>query len=348
MTHEARQPEPPKRVLIIKPSALGDIVTAMPVLRGLKRTFPEASVAWLVADSCAGLITHDSQLDEAIIFRRKMLGRAWRSATSFRALTDLRRQLKQARFDWVIDLQGLLRSALLGRMTGAQLQAGFADAREGATIFYNRAVTVDPLHTVQRNIALAGQLGIEATADDMTLEVSEPGKQFAADFTSQHSFDRFVVCAPDTRWETKLYPERHWRKVVASLAKDIPVVIVAPRSAQVLGDAIAAGNGPGVINLTGQTGVEQMVGLIAASSGVICSDSAPKFIAPAVGVDCVTLLGPTQAERTGPYPRGKAIIAPVPCQGCLKRHCAHITCMEAISPDEVVSVVNEMLDSTGS
>lgn len=348
MAGDIHQSEPPRRVLIIKPSALGDVVTAMPVLRGLKRTFPEAHVAWLVADFCADLIAHDSQLDQTIIFKRKMLGRAWRSATSFGALLDLRRQLTQGEFDWVIDLQGLLRSALLGHMTGAKLKAGFADPREGAAMFYNRIATAGPLHTVDRNIALARLLGIKATSDDMTLEVSEAGEQFAGDFTRQHNIDRFIICAPDTRWKTKLYPQRHWRKVVASLAKLAPVVIVAPKSAQPLGDAIAANRGAGVINLAGQTTVAQMVGLIAASSGVVCSDSAPKFIAPAVSVDCVTLLGPTQAKRTGPYPRGKAIIAPVPCQGCLRRHCDHITCMEAISPDEVVSAGREMLNRTGS
>ena len=86
-----------------------------------------------------------------------------------------------------------------------------------------------------------------------------------------------------------------------------------------------------------------MVGVIAASAGVICSDSAAKFIAPAVGVDVVVLIGPTRVERTGPYLRGRAVLADVPCRGCLKKSCRHLTCMQMIRPAEVVAAAKEML-----
>lgn len=98
---------------------------------------------------------------------------------------------------------------------------------------------------------------------------------------------------------------------------------------------------PRVLNLAGQTSVAQMVGVIAASGGVICCDSAAKFIAPAVGVPAVALLGPTRVEHTGAFSpseqvKVESIVAPVPCQGCLKKRCRHITCMELIDPASVV------------
>ena len=86
-----------------------------------------------------------------------------------------------------------------------------------------------------------------------------------------------------------------------------------------------------------------MVGLIAASGGVICCDSSAKFIAPAVGVDVVTLIGPTRVERTGPYLRGRPVVADVACQGCLRKQCRHITCMESIDPEAVIAAAGEML-----
>ena len=90
-----------------------------------------------------------------------------------------------------------------------------------------------------------------------------------------------------------------------------------------------------------------MIGLIASSGGVICSDSAAKFIAPAVGVNTVVLLGPTRAANTGPFLPGpwvqaETIIAPVPCQGCLKRRCRHITCMELIEPQRVIDAAKRL------
>ena len=106
---------------------------------------------------------------------------------------------------------------------------------------------------------------------------------------------------------------------------------------------VAAGMPEGVIDLSGQTTIPQMVALIASSAGVICCDSSAKFIAPAVGVEVVALLGPTRCGLTGPYLRGTAIVADVPCQGCLRRTCRHHSCMELIDPQEVIGAARAML-----
>ena len=94
------QPAAPRRVLIVKPSSLGDVVTALPVLRGLKRSFPGVYVAWFLAEACAPLLEGDPELDEVILFRRKQLGRAWRSPSALKALLTLRRQLRRGRSPW--------------------------------------------------------------------------------------------------------------------------------------------------------------------------------------------------------------------------------------------------------
>ena len=343
MTPPPIRPAQPDRVLIVKPSALGDVVTAVPVLRGLRRRFPEAHLAWLAAETCAPVIAHDRDLDEVVIFERRRLGRAWRSARSAALLAKLLGRLRRGGYDWVIDLQGLLRSALLGAATVAPLRAGFADAREGAPALYTHRIRVGPAHTVERNIELAGALGIDARADDMTLQVAPEGRRFAADLSGRLGGSGFCVCVPPTRWPTKRYPVRHWAKVVSALAGDLPVVLLGAGGDRELCRAVAEAAANGVTDLSGQTTIEQMVGVIAASAGVVCSDSAAKFIAPAVGVGVVALIGPTRVDRTGPYPRGRAVVAPVACQGCLRRRCRHITCMELIDPAEVVSAAREML-----
>ena len=338
-------PPRPKRVLILKPSALGDVVTALPVLGGLRRSFPDCRVAWMVSDACAGLIAHDSRLDEVILFERRRLGRAWRSASAAAALVGLVRGLRRRRFDWVIDLQGLLRSGLLSFVSRSPVRAGFADARESADLFYTHVVRPAEPHTVDRNIALARSLGVDCRPDDMRLEVSAAGIAFADTFCSTHHIDRgqFLVCVPSTTWATKRYPVRHWRSVVSRLAGRIPIVLTGLPSERGLCEAVAEGIA-GVTNLAGRTSAAELVGLIAASAGVVCCDSAAKFIAPAVGVDCLVLIGPTRVERTGPYLGGRAVVAKVPCQGCLKRRCRHITCMQMIDPDEVAAAAQAMVE----
>ena len=345
------QSDAPRRVLIIKPSSLGDIVTALPVLRGLRRTFPDAHIAWLLSTTCRDLLADDGDLDEIVPFERKKLGRCWWSPPATAALWRFRKQLRRGEYDWVLDLQGLLRSGIFTRWTRATLRAGFADAREGATWFYNRPITVQAEHTVLRNVELARALGIDATAEDMTLTVGAAAREFAESFCREKNLTRgaFLIAVPPTRWTTKQYPIRHWRRVVAEFSKDRPVVLLGSpaRAEKALCAAIAEGLGPNasknVTDLAGGTSLPQMVALIAASGGVVCSDSAAKFIAPAVGVRAVTLLGPTRLERTGPLGGAGAIVADVPCQGCLKKQCEHCTCMESIPPEAVLAAARDMM-----
>jgi len=347
MTARAAVPNQPRRVLIIKPSSLGDVVTATPVLRGLHRTFPAAHIAWLVNAEYAPLLAGDTDLNELLLFGRADFRRLrnWPAATA--EYVALLRRLKAARFDWTIDLQGLLRSGMFSLAGAASVRAGFARPRERAAgRFYTDCLPVTAVHTVDRNVQLARSLGIDARREDMTLQVSVAGEKFVERFLSDRGLrrGRFIVCVPPTRWKTKLYPLRHWRQVVAGLLRDLPVVLLgAAGDEKRLCDRVAEGMGAGVLNMAGQTGVAEMVGMIAAGAGVICSDSAAAFVAQAVGVGVVVLFGPTRPERTGPAPGGVAIVAPLPCRGCLKRRCRHITCMESIDPAEVITAAEKLL-----
>lgn len=336
---------PPARVLIIKPSALGDVVTAVPVLRGLRRTYPQARISWLLRRSCAPIVEGDDDLDEVIYFERRRLGRAWRSPSAAADLLDFLRDLRRKQFDWVIDLQGLFRSGFFAWASRAPLRVGFADGREGSWLFYTIRHCPAEEHTVDRNLSAARRLGIDASREDMTLRVTAAGREFAERFRRRAAVETgaFLVLVPPTRWATKCYPVRHWRVVADALRRHVPVALLGTRADRAPCQAVADGLGDAVYNLAGETSVPEMVGLIAASAGVVCSDSAAKFIAPAVGVDVVTLIGPTRLERTGPVLGGRALVADVPCQGCLRRRCRHITCMQVIRPEAVIAAAEEML-----
>src|SRR5690242_14237563 len=108
---------PPRRILIIKPSAIGDVVHALPVLNLLRRRWPEAKIGWLVTPACAGLLEDHPQLDEVILFERKRFGHGWWNPLAMIGLWRFQRALRRRRFDLVVDLQGLLRSGWLARIT---------------------------------------------------------------------------------------------------------------------------------------------------------------------------------------------------------------------------------------
>src|SRR3954451_5717301 len=127
----------PQRILIIKPSAIGDVVHALPVLARIKKRWPDAQISWLVTPACSGLLEGHPLLDEVILFDRKRWGGMWRSPRLFGEWRRFTRELRERRFGLVIDLQGLFRSGWLAWKTGAAVCVGFANAREFAPLFYS-------------------------------------------------------------------------------------------------------------------------------------------------------------------------------------------------------------------
>ncbi len=339
----------PRRICLIKPSALGDVVTALPVLRALRRRFADAHIAWVLRDIYAPLIAHDNQLDEVICYDRRLLGRFWLPGAGMSAVRDLHKRLAAGHFDWAIDLQGLARSGYFAKWTRAPLRIGFADARELAPRHYTRVVDVPAeAHTIDRNLAVAAALGCPGGPEDLRLSASPAGREQRDAILSEldiTAWQYFALC-PATTWETKRYPARHWVRVAAGLAETLPVVLLGTGADRAPCDRIADAAGAGVSSIAGQTGVDGFVAVLASAAGVVCCDSSAKFISQATGTPAVCLIGPTRAGRTGLWPHaptaGTNLVAPVRCQGCLQKRCAHSTCMQLIPPGQVVSAVLEL------
>jgi len=336
----------PRRICILKPSSLGDVVSAVPVLHAVRRKFPDAHIAWLINPGLAGVLAGESDLDEVIAFDRKRFGRLGRNAGATREFADFCRRLRRRRFDWTIDLQGLLRSGFLSCVSGARLRAGFASARESAWMFYNRRIPAEQDHVVDRNIALACGLGLEASADDFRLAVAAEARSAVEALLAEADTapNEFLALCPGTRWANKLYPIRHWRVVIQKLAEQAPVVLIgAPDERRLCAELSAAAPGR-TLNLAGRTRLPELVAAIASARALVCCDSAASLIAPAVGTPFVTLTGPTRPERTGPYgPLGEAVFADIPCIGCLRRSCPHVSCMQLLEPSRVIAATGEAL-----
>ena len=167
----------PSRILLIRPSALGDVCRTVPLLVSLRRAYPEARIDWLVQDGFGDAIRHHPDLSGLIPFARAELGRSMKRANPLATLRFLNK-LRSRKYDLVIDAQGLFRSGLFARATRARRRVGHADARERAPRFYTDRVACDAPHTVDRMLALLGPLGVEAVAD-MRLYTSEDDRAWA-------------------------------------------------------------------------------------------------------------------------------------------------------------------------
>ncbi len=348
----ATTPTPPvaraERILIIKPSSLGDVVHALPVLAALRAAHPHAHVAWLVSTSFAPLLEGHPLLDEVIPFDRRRYGRLWRSP---RILTDFLRfvwRLRRRRFDLVLDLQGLFRSGLLARATGARRRIGFAAARECAWAFYTQRVAcpASAVHAVDRNLCLARAAGLTVATPQFPLALRAAELDHARALLVEKGATRFLAVIPGGRWPSKLWRMDRLAALIDRLAADglPPVVLLGGPDDRALADDLRRGCRASAIDLVGQTSLRTLAAVIALADLVICHDSGPMHIAAALDKPIVAIFGPTNPARTGPVCRSARIVAlPLDCAPCYRRTCplGHHHCMEQLSIETVLAEVRK-------
>jgi lipopolysaccharide heptosyltransferase I len=300
----SRRPE--SRILIIRPSALGDVCRTVPVLVSLRQARPDARIEWVVRDAFVQAVEAHPDLDEAIPFPRRRFGRWWwrpdLALEAARWFVDLRRR----RYDLVVDCQGLGRSGLMSLVTAAPRRIGYRGARELAWLGYNvRYPGPGEEHTVDQMLGLLQADGIEPVRD-LRLYVPPAAESWWNAQTAEHGFSgRYAVLAPTVRWLTKRWPAERWSALVdplLTLGFEAVVLIGAPgEEPQVKAIASSHAGRDNVLNLVGRTGVGQTMAVIASASLVVAHDSAPLHMAEGFDRPCVGLFGPTAPELVGPY-----------------------------------------------
>jgi len=343
------------RILIIKPSSLGDVIHALPVLAEVRRAYSRAHIAWLANTDYAGLLDGHPYLDEVILFDRKRFGKLWRQPTIVADLARIVTFVRRREFDVVLDLQGLLRSALLSWVSGAHVRIGFADARELAPLFYTHRVRCPPgvRHAVDRNLCVARALGIEPGLPRFELglraEEREAARRMAA-AAAGRPLQRFYALLPGARWESKRWPPQRWAELIGQLREEgHECVLLGGAEDRPIARQIARDCSVPVVSLVGQTTLRQLVALLDVAECVICHDSGPMHIAAALGRPLVALFGPTSPLRTRPYSRPARIISPVvECAPCYRRVCPlkHQACLRELTAAQVASELRALLEQT--
>jgi lipopolysaccharide heptosyltransferase I len=337
-------PAEPRRILLIKPSAIGDVVHTLPVLHLLRKRWPDAHIAWLVTPACAGLIEGHPLLSETILFDRPGYARSWRDPSSAFGLLAFHHQLRRGEFDLVIDLQGLFRSGWLAWQTRAATRVGFKNAREFAPLFYTHRVDVGTpeQHATQRYLKVAAELGCDAgdvqypfhvTADDRT-KVSE----------LLGGIERYAVMLPGTNWATKRWPVERFAGLVQPMRErlDLQTIVAGGPDDFALGETIG-----GAVNLAGRTSLRQLVALVERAAVVIANDSGPMHIAAALKRPLVALYGPTNPVRTGPFLRDDAVLRlDLPCSPCYSRKCSHQSCLQWLGIEPVIELAREQMSAS--
>lgn len=326
----------PKKILVIKPSSLGDIVHSLPFLNVLKDAFPFAEIHWVVAKGLEGLLENHPMVKKLWIINKdqwKNLKKIKKTAAEFR---NLFKELEDEFYDMVIDLQGLLRSGLLTYATRAPIRIGFKEAREGSTLFYTHKVRGErEIHAVDRYLKIASVIGceIEGVCFPMPL-IKESGNVNKL----KKGIGDYAVIVPGARWRTKRWhPERFGE--LASMLNIKTVIVGSAYDADIARDVEIKSNG-NALSMSGKTDIKELISIIRGARYVITNDSGPMHIAAAFGIPVVAIFGPTNPVRTGPYGRNNVIVkSDIECAPCYKKNCKSMRCMNGISVEEVYEAV---------
>lgn len=361
------------RILLVKPSAVGDVVHTIPLLVKLHARYPQARIDWFITPENADLVRHHPALSGVVLFNRRGFadfGRNWRATTG---PFELLRQLRRARYDLVIDMHGQFRTAVFVRATGAPVRIGFdrpikrlatetvhhelhnvpahgwAGAREFSWLAYTHRIPIPTLdvHAIDRYLWVGKMLGLDTAPPDLRIYLSPETEARAAQLLARHNLKEFAVLAPGTMWETKHWlPERFAETGRLLRDRGLGIVLVGtPRDKDRC--RIVVDLCPGAVDFSGQTSVGELAALIKQARVAVTNDSGSMHLAVALETPVVSVFGPTNPVHIGPYGRPEAVVRlDLPCSPCNYRRlsqCPHgHKCMQELTATMVLDRIDTL------
>ena len=343
------------RLLIVRVGAMGDVLHSLPAVAALRRAEPERWIEWaidarwraLLASSDAGAnrvlrkerpLVHACHVVNVALWKRAGMSRA-----GVRDVLELRRGLRRREFALCVDLQGSIRSAVIGRLAGATRFVGSAAAREApARVLYGERVGVRSAHVVEQACELlGGAVGRVLAPAPVTLPRSAWADAWAAGLLGEGARGP-VLLAPTAGWGAKEWPPERFGAVAAALAREgLQVLVNAAAETDATGQRVVAASG-GAARLVACS-LEQLVALTRRCGLVIAGDTGPLHLAAALRVPVVGLYGPTDPARTGPWGTRSAVLRDGGSVTDHRRHAGTEAGLLRIGADDVVSAAREML-----
>ena len=314
-------PDSVRNILIVRPSALGDVARTVGIPTSLKAHYPNAKIHWVVNSFFTDVVRAHPAVDRVIPFNRKLLNKVGRSLPATRAALDFKRDLQSTTYDLAFDLQGLARSGLITYLSKAPIRIGFRNARELAHLAYNHKYTITETHTVDQMHALLKASDIHPPLNptkDLTLYTHADDTDWLNDFlhTNNLTNHHYTCLAPTARWLCKCWPIEKYaeigKRLIEQSLTDKLIILAAPNEKDQLTTLFNRFNhwhlSDRVIIPT--TTVGQMMALISRCNLLVCNDSAALHIGVGFDRPIATIFGPTDPAFVGPYNRPETVIQP--------------------------------------
>ncbi len=338
-------------ILIVKLSAVGDVIHTLPSLAALRRRFPEAHISWVVEEAAADLLRDHPCLDRLIVSRRKR----WVKALRQGQFAEVRKEagaflsdLRSRRYDLAIDFHGLFKSAVVTLLCGAPRRLGYDSLQELSGLFYNEKIPEDlTRHAVDRYLDFPRHLGAVPEPVEFPLGIGEAQRRRVEQLLAEHAIgegENLIAINTVALWQTKLWDDEKFARLGDRIVRELkaPLVFTGSDPGPIAG-ILARMTAP-AFNFGGKTSLRELAHLYWRARLLVTTDSGPMHLAAAVGTPVVALFGPTDPVRTGPFGEGHHVVrVGLACSPCFRKHCKSRLCMEAISVDEVFDTVKEVL-----
>ena len=356
-------------ILIVKLSAIGDVVHTLPALAALRRRYPQAFITWVIEEAAADLIKGHPDLDRVLVSHRKRWIRDLKKGR-LKAVGEILlflKELRSRRYDIVIDFHGLLKSSLIVWGAAAARKIGYDSLQELSGFFVNERVPEDlDKHAVDRYLDLVRYL--EKNQGRTPGALNSPGGTVFSNSADQAKFlipigedeeqriaglraakgltGRFVAINPVALWKTKLWDDEKFARLGERIVAELMLPVVFTGSDKQEIHRIQSLMSLPSVNLAGETSLKELACLYRHAALLITTDSGPMHIAAAMGTPVVALFGPTDARRTGPYGKGHRIVSTdISCRPCFKKKCSLGECMHGITVASVFRAAAELLFS---
>jgi heptosyltransferase-1 len=341
-------------ILIIKLSAIGDVVHSLPFLEVLRDTFPLAMIDWVVEEDASGIAEGHPAIDQLIVFPRKSWLKRFTKKGQYigvaREVAEFIKQLKERKYDIVVDLQGLFKSGILTFLAHGERKIALNGGREGSSVFINERVAIpDPdIHALERYLCIAKYLGAANLMWGGQIPIYDTHKR-RVDLLLGEIGDSstLIAVAPMAKWESKLWELGRFASLADAIKEELgaEVIFTGTESDKATIDNILSAMRTRALNLAGRTSLKELACLYQKCAVVISTDTGPMHVAAAMGSPVVVaLFGPTSPSRTGPYGvKHRIIRVGLECSPCLRKRCDHMSCMKKITVDMVFSAVKEVL-----
>jgi len=341
------------KILIVKLSAIGDVIHTLPSLNAIRKHYPDAHITWLIEEAASSLIIEHEALDRVIISKRKQ----WVKGIfgpfcidNIKETYQFIKELRDTEYDLIIDFQGLLKSAALIALARGKRKTGFdkgMEHMEHSYIFLNERIPPVNMdnHALLRSLMLINALGIESKEIEYKLPVSCHTRKITNELLERHGIKEagiIVAINPVAKWITKLWDNRKFALLADRLIEkyNASVIFTGSQSDRSTIDNILSCMSYGAVNLAGETTLKTLAALYEKTKFLISTDTGPMHMAAAVGTPVIALFGPTAPWRTGPFgAKHKIMRSGIDCSPCFKRQCSTINCMKQISVEQVLDAV---------